>query len=1127
MELSSLANSWVDSYLEALLTAGLSTEHIRDVHAQKGLDTDADRELAAKYYVQQVLALDEDSIRDAWFKATRRSGSKLSGEKDARMEQLSWRVWGMKRKREKVAAEVVSETQYVDEDDAVALTPSSLTIEEDFYPTNLRLELSRVQSDSSDDVLLLTDGTPTSPNAIGNRLLVDHHGPKFYVVMISMHGLVRGDRMELGKDPDTGGQVKYVVEVAKALSRHPAVHRVDLLTRLIRDPKVDKSYSVEEECLELQDHCGGAYICRIKCGPEDVYLRKEALWPYIREFADNAITHVRQTQTKLARVGEPCELYAIHGHYADAGEVAALLSQTLGVPMVMTGHSLGRNKLDHLLKSGTMKRSEIEATYAISRRIEAEERALDNALMVFTSTQQEVKDQWGLYDGYNAELERVVRMRHRKGRHFPMMMVIPPGLDFSNLKLVCPEDPWVTIIQQAKQSRGMFSPLLSPRLTPSGGDLDFFSPPSFNQPGSPPSTPMSPRSCPATPRAIIPTEDPPIWQEVFKFLRNPRKPVVLAMSRPDAKKNITTLVKAFGMNGTLREIANLVLVMGNRDVIDSMASGSQKVLEQVLKLVDMYNLYGSVAYPKRHSQSDISDIYMLATCTRGIFINPALQEPFGLTLIEAAAHGVPIVATKNGGPVDIVNTLKNGVLVDPTNPHEIAEALLKILTNAQLWDDLSTSGVNRINAYSWPSHCVKYLKEIETEKERSERGRRSSMRNTFSGSLDDLALLERPSDTDGWLDDFDAPSSVDVMTLSGSLSLDLPSPRPNHHHIRLPDVLGLGEDRAPAGEVTAGLRVMQEKYLVVLIDSMASLHQLAPVLSKKGRQMLGLGVAKSLGLGVLSMYPWGRTCQMMSQVGVALQELAFLVTNNGSEIWYPNGNEVSKAQLDEQYEHHIEYWWDKGAIKTVLAQCLTQRILLGKANSLVKSKDLDVLGTEQITDKVNHLSVSSKKSLPKLKVETDTGAHHMMVSLQLTEGMDLSASEALSMCNRVRRKFRRGGIRAQLAVQIDIQDDDTSKVDQTCAAPSVQLHVTPLRASRALALRFLANKHGVDMRNLTLVCAAGSLHGDVVGMPSSDLEEVVGGVQRVIIMRPQKQMPCELFSMDMHVYKYNQRVHVL
>ena len=60
--------------------------------------------------------------------------------------------------------------------------------------------------------------------------------------------------------------------------------------------------------------------------------------------------------TELAEQKTPCELYVVHGHYADAGEVAALMSSTLSVDMCMTGHSLGRNKLEHLLASGTVSR---------------------------------------------------------------------------------------------------------------------------------------------------------------------------------------------------------------------------------------------------------------------------------------------------------------------------------------------------------------------------------------------------------------------------------------------------------------------------------------------------------------------------------------------------------------------------------------------------------------------------------------------------------------------------------------------------------------------------------------------------------------------------------------------------
>ena len=51
-----------------------------------------------------------------------------------------------------------------------------------------------------------------------------------YIVLISVHGLIRGSNLELGRDADTGGQTKYVVELAKALAKQPNVGRVDLVT---------------------------------------------------------------------------------------------------------------------------------------------------------------------------------------------------------------------------------------------------------------------------------------------------------------------------------------------------------------------------------------------------------------------------------------------------------------------------------------------------------------------------------------------------------------------------------------------------------------------------------------------------------------------------------------------------------------------------------------------------------------------------------------------------------------------------------------------------------------------------------------------------------------------------------
>lgn len=58
--------------------------------------------------------------------------------------------------------------------------------------------------------------------------------------------------------------------------------------------------------------------------------------------------------------------------------------------------------------------------------------------------------------------------------------------------------------------------------------------------------------------------------------------------------------------------------MGNRDDIGEMSSGNANVLMTALRLIDKYDLYGTVAYPKHHKQSDIPDIYRLAARTKVI-----------------------------------------------------------------------------------------------------------------------------------------------------------------------------------------------------------------------------------------------------------------------------------------------------------------------------------------------------------------------------------------------------------------------------------------------------------------------------------------------------------------------------
>jgi len=439
---------------------------------------------------------------------------------------------------------------------------------------------------------------------------------KPYLLLISIHGLIRGHDMELGRDADTGGQTKYVVDLARSLAEQDGVGRVDLVTRRIVDDSVSDDYALPLEVLSEK-----ARIVRIDAGPEE-YLVKEQLWDHLDSFMDNLLLWLNEQE----RMPD-----AIHSHYADAGYVGVRLANLLGVPLIHTGHSLGRDKRKQLLAKG-LTSEEIEKTYNIKRRIDAEEEVLANAALVVTSTRNEIDEQYELYHYYDPK----------------RMEVIPPGTDMKQ-----------------------------------------FHPPEAN-------------------------EDIPFAGHLKSFLRQPEKPFILALSRPDERKNILTLLEAYGESVELQKLANLVIIAGTREDIRELEIGAQNVLTNILLLIDTYNLYGKVAVPKQHRPEEVPSIYRLATASGGIFVNPALTEPFGLTILEAAASGLPVVATENGGPVDIIGNCHNGELIDPLDKGAIGDALLKLLNHSDYWARASRNGIEGVRQhYTWRAHSELYLQCIE------------------------------------------------------------------------------------------------------------------------------------------------------------------------------------------------------------------------------------------------------------------------------------------------------------------------------------------------------------------------------------------------------------------------------
>ncbi len=133
-------------------------------------------------------------------------------------------------------------------------------------------------------------------------------------------------------------------------------------------------------------------------------------------------------------------------------------------------------------------------------------------------------------------------------------------------------------------------------------------------------------------------------------------------------------------------MANLAIFAGVRKDITQMPADEQDILTNLV--VDcLINMICMVKWPSRKKMIlnwKCRKFIGLPPATKGVFVNATPGENFGLTIVEAAACGLPVVASPTGGPKEILEHCNNGLLVDVEDPAEIAEALKKIIADQAL-----------------------------------------------------------------------------------------------------------------------------------------------------------------------------------------------------------------------------------------------------------------------------------------------------------------------------------------------------------------------------------------------------------------------------------------------------------
>ena len=202
--------------------------------------------------------------------------------------------------------------------------------------------------------------------------------------------------------------------------------------------------------------------------------------------------------------------------------------------------------------------------------------------------------------------------------------------------------------------------------------------------------------------------------DIRGWLRDIEKIPIFTMSRLDHVKNITGLIKAFANSTILRQHCNLIFAGGATIIGKSHDREEQAQIQQIYKLFDQYKLEGGVRWLPSIPKQDTGVVYRIIADCGGVFVQPALFEGFGLTIIEAMLSGLPTFGPKFGGPSEIIEPGKNGFLMNTSKPELIAAALEDFIQTCaqdpEHWKNISENGIQRVREhFTWEKYSRKLI----------------------------------------------------------------------------------------------------------------------------------------------------------------------------------------------------------------------------------------------------------------------------------------------------------------------------------------------------------------------------------------------------------------------------------
>nr|WP_132974321.1 sucrose synthase [Thiogranum longum] len=487
----------------------------------------------------------------------------------------------------------------------------------------------------------------------------------FSLAVLSPHGWF-GQSNVLGR-PDTGGQIVYILDQVRALEKEMMQRlseqgldikpSIVVITRLI--PEAEGT-----TCDQRIESIAGTDYARILRVPfreasgEVVphWISRFEVWPYLERFALDVEHEL------LAELGGRPDL--VIGNYSDGNLVATLLAQRLGVTQCNIAHALEKTKY---LYSDLYWR-ENDPQYHFATQFTADLIAMNTADFIITSTYQEIAgtdESVGQYESYSAfSLPGLYRVVHGIDAFDPKFNIVSPGAD---------PDVYFPATEQEQ------------RLTHLHKEIE---------------------------QLVFGQETTP---DIRGALAEPEKPLLFTMARMDRIKNITGLVEWYANSPALRDAANLLVISGHIDPQHSDDAEEREQIERMHTLMNEHGLDTQIRWLGMRLDKDLAgELYRVVADRRGAFVQPALFEAFGLTVVEAMSSGLPTFATCFGGPLEIIEDGVSGFHIDPNHGEAAAQRIAVFLERCQhepgYWDRLSRGSLERVAArYTWKRYAERMM----------------------------------------------------------------------------------------------------------------------------------------------------------------------------------------------------------------------------------------------------------------------------------------------------------------------------------------------------------------------------------------------------------------------------------